>query len=207
MPLQLASDYQMSHHSPYNSVREFIADVIHSFHLNTPTDAVLLFKHHPLDPYEDYKSFITEEVDRYGLHGRVMYCVNGHLPTILNNCTGAITINSTVGISALLHRRPLCVRGTAIYDLDGLVTRDMDEFMKKPWTFLPDRGLFEGFRNYHLVTTQAAGNFHRALFKGTKTGLLWPNETKFEKHLEKCSKQAKSERLPEPNFLLKVSIK
>jgi capsule polysaccharide modification protein KpsS len=201
VPLQLSSDYQVSHHSSYDSVRQFIAEVIHSFHENAASDAVLLFKHHPKDPYEDYSSFIEQETKRHGMHGRVLYCVNGHLPTILNSCTGVITINSTVGISALLHRRPLCVRGKAIYGIDGLVVRDLDEFMKKPWIFVPDRELFEGFRNYHLVTTQAAGNFHRVLFKGTKTGLLWPQETNFEKHFEKCSKRLRSERLHEPNYV------
>jgi len=200
VPLQLSSDYQVSHHSPYNSVGEFIAEVIRAFHENAAPDAVILFKHHPKDPYEDYTSFIEQEVARYGLHGRVLYCLHGHLPTILNNCTGVITINSTVGISALLHRRPLCVRGAAIYNMESLVTSDLNEFMKKPWTFVPDRELFEGFRNYLLMTTQAAGNFHRVLFKGTKTGLLWPQETKFEKHFEKRTQKVKSEMLPGTKF-------
>jgi hypothetical protein len=173
---------------------------MHSFSAHASPDAVLLFKHHPLDPYDDYKSFIAVEARRLGLQGRVMYCVNGHLPTILDNCTGVITINSTVGFSALLHRRPLCVRGAAIYNLDGLVTRDIDEFMKNPLSFAPDQGLCDGFRNFLQATNQAAGNFHRVLFKGTKTGLMWPQETKFEKHLEKCSKQAIADRPPEPDF-------
>jgi capsule polysaccharide modification protein KpsS len=198
VPLQLASDYQVSHHSPYESIREFIAEVLHSFHRHAAPDAALLIKHHPLDPYEEYESFLAEEVERLGLQGRVMYCVNGHLPTILNNCTGVVAINSTVGISALLHRRPLCVRGKAIYDLEGLVARDLDAFMEKPWTFVPDRRLFEGFRNYHLMTTQAAGNFYRALFKGTKTGLLWPENTNFEKHFEKAAKKAQPDKLTGP---------
>jgi capsule polysaccharide modification protein KpsS len=204
VPLQLASDYQVSHHSPYGSVRDFIAEVMESFGVNAASDAVLLFKHHPKDPYEDYSAFIEQEAARLGLGGRVLYCVNGHLPTILNSCTGVITINSTVGISALHHRRPLCVRGTAIYGLEGLVTRDLAEFMKKPWTFVPDRELFEGFRNYHLMTTQAAGNFHRVLFRGTRTGLLWPREAKFEGRPKRRPGTAKTEKLLTSNLAAKV---
>jgi hypothetical protein len=90
------------------------------------------------------------------------------------------------------------VRGKAIYDLEGLVARDLDAFMEKPWTFVPDRRLFEGFRNYQLMTTQAAGNFYRALFKGTKTGLLWPENANFEKHFEKAAKKAQPEKLTGP---------
>jgi capsular polysaccharide export protein len=197
VPLQLTSDYQVSHHSPYDSVQQFIGEVIRSFHLNSAPNAVLLFKHHPKDPYEDYTEFIRQEVARYGIEGRVLYCVHGHLPTILNSCTGVITINSTVGISALHHQRPLCVLGTAIYALDGLVARNLDEFIRMPWMFLPDRELFEGFRNFHLLTTQAAGNFHRVLFKGNKTGLLWPKKMNFENHLDKCAKKIRIENLRE----------
>jgi capsular polysaccharide export protein len=183
VPLQLASDCQITQHSPYDSIEEFISEVLLAFHLHAAPSAVLLFKHHPLDPYHDYADCINREAERLGLQGRVMYSVHGHLPTILNNCSGVIAINSTVGISALLHRRPLCIRGNAVYGLAGLVTKDLADFMKQPWAYVPDRELFDGFRNYHLATTQAAGNFNRILFKGTKTGLLWPQETKFEQHL------------------------
>lgn len=197
VPLQLASDYQVSHHSPYDSVRAFVSEVVRSFSEHAAPDAVLLFKHHPLDPYENYETFIAEEVERHGLQGRVLYCVLGHLPTILNTCTGVITINSTVGISAMLHRRPLCVLGRAIYDLEGLVARDLDAFMEKPWQFVPDRQLFEGFRNCHLQTTQVAGNFHRSLFKGTRTGLIWPEHNCLERQYEKVKKNSEVRKIPQ----------
>lgn len=180
VPLQLANDCQVTHHSPFASVEEFIGEVIREFRQNAAPDAVLLFKHHPLDPYNDYANSIKLLSRDYGVSDRVLYALNGHLPTILNCSTGVITINSTVGISALIHRRPLCVRGAAVYGLDGLVTRDLSQFMKQPWAFVPDRDLVENFRNYHLATTQAAGSFYRKFYKETTTGLIWPNEANFE---------------------------
>ncbi|MCW2457566.1 UNVERIFIED_ORG: capsule polysaccharide modification protein KpsS [Rahnella aquatilis] len=64
-----------------------------------------------------------------------------------------ITVNSTAGISALIHNKPLKVMGQALYDMAGLTYQQLlDAFYVSD--FKPDMKLFWQFRCYLQEMTQ-----------------------------------------------------
>jgi capsular polysaccharide export protein len=82
----------------------------------------------------------------------------GHLPTLLSRCKGVVVVNSTTGLSALHHGRPVTVLGSAIFDLPGLTFKgSFDRFWK--WAKAPDPELFRAFRRVVLTKAQVNGSF------------------------------------------------
>lgn len=134
-PLQLATDYQLRDHSPYLDQGEAITEVITSFAGHAPADAHLVFKVHPLDNgLVDWHRMITELAAAHGVGTRVFSIEGGKLNKLVEKCRGVITINSTVGTTAILADKPLKVLGTAVFDIDGLTWRgSLDRF----WTEAP----------------------------------------------------------------------
>lgn len=183
VPLQVHDDFQISVHSSFTSVVEFIEGTMKSFAAHAPKDTILAVKHHPLDRgYHDYRSLIRRLATELGLSGRVFYIHDQHLPTLLNHARGVVMINSTVGISALYHGAPLKVTGTALYDMKGLTFQgSLDEFWVKAPKAKPDMRLFKNFRNYLIECTQINGSFYKRL-AGTSShaGIIWQQKAHSE---------------------------
>ncbi len=161
VPLQTHNDFQLTEHSDFPSIESFIERVIHSFAKHAPRNTILIIKHHPEDRgRKNYRKLIDTLGQKLGIKERVITIYDLHLPTCLVNAIGTVTINSTVGISSLLHGRPTITLGKAIYDIEGLTCRKMslDNF----WTQYtpPDQELFEKFRRYLIETTQLNGSFY-----------------------------------------------
>jgi capsular polysaccharide export protein len=73
-------------------------------------------------------------------------------------------VNSTVGLSALHHRRPVIALGTAIYSLPGLTWQGaLDDFWLNAEQ--PDIGLYQAFLDYVVHHTQINGDLY------TRTGM------------------------------------
>jgi capsular polysaccharide export protein len=164
-PLQLNSDSQIIVHSSFSGVREAIEQVMHSFAHHAPGDASLVIKNHPLDTgIVEYRQFSQELARTLGLDGRLVFLEDGHLPTLLEHSRGVVVVNSTVGLSALHHRRPLMALGDAIYDMEGMTWQGgLDDF----WTQAsrPDMNLYYAFLDYVIHHTQINGDFY------TRTGI------------------------------------
>ncbi|OXI48075.1 capsule biosynthesis protein [Burkholderia aenigmatica] len=164
-PLQLNSDAQIVVHSPFGGVCEAISTVLHSFARHAPTDSWLVIKNHPLDTgLIAYRRFATALAKELGVDGRLRFIDAGHLPTLLDHARGVIVVNSTVGLSAVHHKRPLIALGTAIYSIPGLTWQgSLDDF----WTQadIPDTHLYQAFVDYVVHKTQINGDFY------TKTGI------------------------------------
>lgn len=160
LPLQLNSDVQIRRHSHYSGMNEVIEDVMRSLARSAPSETHLIIKNHPLDTgLSDYARLIGNLERELDLVGRVHYVETGHLPALLQHALGVVTVNSTTGMSALVHDRPTLALGNAIYDLPGLSHQgDLDSF----WTECspPDAALFAAFRNAVIHTTQVNGNFY-----------------------------------------------
>jgi BexC/CtrB/KpsE family polysaccharide export inner-membrane protein len=176
VPLQVHNDSQLYAHSDFDSVWSFIEDVVVSFERYAPEEAVLVFKHHPMDRgYYDYGRFLQDLTKELGLDGRLIYLHDQHLPPLLKHAKGVVLINSTVGLSALHHRCPLKVCGTSIYDLPGLTFQgSLDEFWRKAPAHKPDPKLYASYRDYLIRHTQLNGSFYTR-FEGQRhgTGLVW----------------------------------
>jgi capsular polysaccharide export protein len=174
--LQTRGDAQMSVHSDFDSVEQFIEHVMASFADHAPTDAWLVLKHHPLDRgYSDYTGLIAGLVRRHGLEGRCHYIHDQHLPTLLQHTRGVVVVNSTAGLSAVGEGVPVKVCGKAIYDIQGLTFQGaLDDFWKHAHLAKPSARLYQAFRNYLICHTQHQGSFYKQL-PGVSyhSGVMW----------------------------------
>lgn len=159
--LQVYNDSQIRNHSSYDDVRDYINEVIYSFSKHAcPTD-YLVFKHHPMDRgHRLYGPLIKKLEAKYHVKGKIIYIHDLSMPKLLTHSKGVITINSTAGISALIHNKPLKVMGKAIYDMKGLTYQgNLNSFWKKRHN--PDMVLLKKFRNYLLQYTQINNIFYK----------------------------------------------
>ncbi|MCD4483026.1 capsular biosynthesis protein [Chromobacterium vaccinii] len=157
--LQVFNDSQILHHSHYEDVTEFIKDVISSFAHHAPANRHLVMKHHPMDRgHRNYRHLIQQLALQADISDRVHYLHDTHLPTLLKQSLGVIVVNSTVGLSALHHGKPLVVVGRALYDMDGLTFQyGLDRFWYECQP--PQRELYGKLRSYLLKHTQLNGAF------------------------------------------------
>lgn len=161
VPLQTYNDFQIKCHSKYNNIEEFIEEVLLSFAKYANKNDYIVFKHHPMDRgRKNYKNFIYKLAKKLGIDKKRIFVINDlHLPTLLDNTKGTITINSTVGLQALYHNSPVKVMGNAIYDIEDLTDqKKLKNFWKNPKK--PNKNLFVKFRKYVILKTQINGHFY-----------------------------------------------
>ena len=160
VPLQLCRDYQIKEHSDFSGMPQFIEYIITNFAKLAPKNVKLVIKNHPLDVSQISLRQITyNEAKKNAVADRVLFVDGGHLPTMLDNSLGVITINSTAGLQAIHHKAATLVLGRAFYTIDGLVSKQtLAEFFNNPQK--PDMDLYKKFRNYVMVKTQINGGYY-----------------------------------------------
>ncbi|EKL3082738.1 capsule biosynthesis protein [Campylobacter coli] len=165
--LQVYNDTQIKHHYR-KSIEEFIEELILSFANHARAKSYLVFKHHPMDRgYRNYSKLINELSQKYHVEGRIFYVHDTYLPTLLKNALGCITINSTVGLSAILEGCPTKVCGNAFYNFEGLAyPKKLQFFWREAHAYKPNPSLVINFKNYLLNTNQFNGNFYKNSFLG-----------------------------------------
>lgn len=176
VPLQVYYDSQMRVHSKYPSVESFIHDVVSSFAKNADPDVSLVIKHHPMDrAYRDYTQLCESLAEGYGLQGRLLYVHDLQLPTVLNHTSGVIVVNSTVGLSALLHHVPVKVCGRAIYDIPNLTySGRLKDFWREAPFHKPNPKTLQSFRSYLIEHTQLNGSVYKRLpVEDSRAGVVW----------------------------------
>mgnify|MGYP000257901452 CR=1 FL=1 len=159
VPLQVHNDAQIEFHSQYESMQDFIVDVLTSF-AKSGSNKKLVFKHHPMDRgYVQYAGFIKKQAVLLGIEEQVRYIHDQHLPTLLKSCEGVVTINSTTALQAFYHGAPVLVMGYAFFDMPGLTHQDsLLSFWQKPVS--PDLKFPDRFRAYILDHGQINGSFY-----------------------------------------------
>ncbi|MFK0397191.1 capsule biosynthesis protein [Campylobacter coli] len=165
--LQVYNDTQIKHHYK-KSIEEFIEELILSFANHARAKSYLIFKHHPMDRgYRNYSKLINGLSQKYHVEGRIFYVHDTYLPTLLKNALGCITINSTVGLSAILEGCPTKVCGNAFYNFEGLAyPKKLQFFWREAHAYTPNPNLVLNFKNYLLNTNQFNGNFYKNSFLG-----------------------------------------
>lgn len=160
VPLQLHCDFQIVH-SDYESIPAFIEEVLETFAKHGPSDTRLLIKHHPLDrAYRDYTRLLDKLGRRLGISDRIHYIHDQHLPTLLKHARGVVTMNSTVGTSALYHHAPVKVMGRAIYNMPELTYQgSLANFFCEIGKV--DDKLFKAFNRWMRETNQFNGSFYK----------------------------------------------
>jgi capsular polysaccharide export protein len=158
--LQVHNDSQVRVHSDYNDVSEFIRETMTSFAAHALPDQYLVVKHHPMDRgYRNYGALIRAIAKDLGVGHRVKYVCDVHLPSLVRGSLGLIAINSTTGLQALFHSKPVKVMGRAIYDLPRLTSQcSLDQFWSHPERV--DREYYLRFRELLLKQSQLNGSFY-----------------------------------------------
>lgn len=164
-PLQLDTDSQVRVHSEFKGLEKAIDFVITSFADNASDHALLLIKNHPLDNgMINYQNQIQKLSSKLGVEDRVVFIDGGDLNAILGYCKGVVTVNSTVGMTALDNQIPVMVLGSAIYAIEGLIAKaDDTDFWTNPRKL--DVSLYSAFKSALLAHCHVNGNFY------TKAGI------------------------------------
>jgi capsular polysaccharide export protein len=187
VPLQVPLDSQIHRYSRYGDrerrsgdIGRFIEEVMRSFARHAPSEALLVFEHHPMDRgYNHYGRLIRGLARELGIRGRVLYFIkNVRLPPLIDNSRGVIVINSTVGLQAIQHGRPVIALGEAIYNMEGLTAQcGLDAFWREAGAHAPDPDLVARFTDYLVRHCLILGSFFRRREDSPlDCGLNWPLE-------------------------------
>jgi capsule polysaccharide modification protein KpsS len=174
VPLQVHRDTQVTKCSGFSSIEEFIEHVVGSFARHAPADTKLVFKDHPIDRgYKDYSDLIANLDHGLG-GGRIFYVDRVHLPTLLSHSRGVVNINSSVGLSGLIHHVPVITLGSAAYNLPELTYQgELSSF----WTDAkkPKKKQVKQFINLLLSTNQGRGTLTQRCFNVPgRCKIQWP---------------------------------
>lgn len=163
VPLQVFNDAQISVHSKFDSVEQFVEEVLGSFARHAPADTALVIKHHPMSRgYTNYTALITQLARTHGIVERCFYIHDQHLPTLLKHARGVVVINSTTGLQALNHRVPVKAMGNAIFNMPGLCHQgELDMFWHEAPNSAPNAKLLRRFIDYLTARSQLSGSFYR----------------------------------------------
>jgi len=160
MAMQMETDFSVRAYSHYDDLDSAIEEVTRSFAAHAPPEARLLVKVHPLDPaVKNWRRRVTRIAERAGMAERVHYLGGGNLGAITESVQGVITINSTVGLRAIVDRLPTHALGEAIYKIPGLChDGPLDTF----WTGgrPPDPDLREAFLRGIIHCLQIRGVYY-----------------------------------------------
>ncbi len=159
VPLQLSTDYQIRAHSRFGDLREAVRDIVASF-AASGSRRELVFVVHPLDNgLVGWHRLVTRVARRCGVARRVFALHGGTPSELLQNAAGVVTVNSTVGITALQRGVPVKALGNAIFDVDGLTCQaPLAAFWREPTP--PDPALMGAFQRALIGTTQVKGGYY-----------------------------------------------
>lgn len=158
--LQLDADTQIRFHAPEGGMLGAIRKVMQSFAAHAPEQALLVLTEHPLDygPV-DLQVAAAKLADELALSPRVVFLRGGSPTQLVQSARGLVTVNSTIGITAMEWQIPVIALGTAIYDLPGLTCQQgIDAFWNNPEP--PQPQLFDAFRRVVAARTQINGGFY-----------------------------------------------
>lgn len=174
VPLQVYLDSQLEH-SRFSTIDEFIEEVVSAFAEHAPRDHHLILKLHPMDrAYSDYGPLIERLRKNHELGERLHYVDIINLPSALRHARGTIVINSTVGLSSLIHGTPVKCLGHAIYDMSGLTHQgSLGEFFERPEPV--DRKLCQRFARWLRQNNQLNGTVWSRLYEDPTRLLVKPS--------------------------------
>jgi len=158
-PLQLPGDYQIRRHAPMGDLFRILQAVIGSFSRHAPASSRLLFKTHPIDNgLHDWVTQIAGMAARCGVADRIDVIDGGDLAALIKACRGLVTVNSTVGLTALQLQSPVIALAPAIYDVPGLSHQaSLASFWQEPEA--PDTALLDRLIRAMIATIQVPGGF------------------------------------------------
>lgn len=158
--LQVHNDSQVRVHSDYDDVTDFVVESMRSFAQYAECHQHLVIKHHPMDRgYRSYRHLIQKTAQDLGIQSRVLYVCDVHLPSLIKGSVGLVTINSTTGLQALFHGKPVIALGRAIYNRPRLTFQgELKDFWGAPKPV--DHAYYWCFRAFLIHHSQLNGSFY-----------------------------------------------
>lgn len=158
--LQVHNDSQVRVHSDYADVTDFVVETMQSFAQHAAPEHHLVIKHHPMDRgYRSYRHLIQKTAKQLGIQARVVYVCDVHLPSLIKRSLGLVTINSTTGLQALFHGKPVIALGRAIYNQPRLTFQgELKDFWQDPRPV--DHAYYWQFRAFLIHHSQLNGSFY-----------------------------------------------
>lgn len=127
-PLQLSHDTQLIKYGTGEPQDDILRRVMESFENAAPADALLVVKVHPMD------NALTDWAKLVGRgSASVVFLDGGDLDALLARSAGVVTVNSTVGLTALMAGVPTLALGQAVYRSAGLTSQQsLEAFWQNP---------------------------------------------------------------------------
>ena len=129
LPLQVFCDTQILFHATWIKNIEHLVEIAHQAAQYLPEGWRVITKEHP----ESFRRYQTHamETDRF------LFANGNPTPDLIKNASLIITINSSVGLEAMLFDKPVVTLGQAFYAFDGLTQQcnsaeDLFEIFKNP---------------------------------------------------------------------------
>lgn len=158
--MQMENDFSLRAYSRYRDMDTPVAETVRSFARHAPADAQLIVKVHPLDPcLKRWHRRIPAIAEEARVGDRVHVAHHGPLDAMLAGARGLVTVNSTVGLRAVVLGCPAKALGQAVWDVPGLAHQGaLDAFWADGAP--PDPALREDFLAALQAGTQLRGVFY-----------------------------------------------
>lgn len=165
LPFQVQDDTQVLLYSPrIQTMGAFVECVVRGvkqYNLNYQDDMWIVIKEHPSDFGRVDYSALKEEYK----NDKIIFLRYYSTPELIASSQGIITLNSTVGIEALLQHKPVITLGNSFYNIDGLVrcVTQVDQLADEiPFVFAePDHQLIDKFLYYLRYQYLAEGSWRQ----------------------------------------------
>lgn len=120
LPFQVPNDTQIVVNSPWiKSMEQLLIETVNALVSLNDETIYLVVKEHP--------SWKLSHKHLHNKHSNVVFANGNNTENLIKGSLGVITINSTVGIEALLLNKKVITLGDACYNIDGLVQHACDQ--------------------------------------------------------------------------------
>lgn len=175
--LQVHDDQQLLRHGRGWTMEKLITESLRSFERHAPSNHHLVIKIHPMDRgHKSYRQFAMALARIAGCEDRVHIVDDGSIGLLIRHSLGLVTVNSTSGLLALNHGKPLLTLGDAVYSGQGLsaiqgaqqgaAASSLDAFWASP--VAPDKAAVKAFNARMHDESLVNGSFYlRNLLEAT----------------------------------------
>ncbi|WP_273831880.1 hypothetical protein [Guptibacillus sedimenti] len=170
VPFQVHDDSQIILNSPnikdMEELVEVISDAIMKLNKSNDNGYKVVFKEHPGDQGRvDYSKLYK----KHNQNDDIIFLKYGDTNNLIKNSDLVITVNSTVGIEALKHHKPVITLGNAYYNIEGIAhyCRNLSTLhleIEKSIKEEVDVDLVNNFLNYLRYEYQIEGDFRKGIF-------------------------------------------
>jgi capsular polysaccharide export protein len=158
--MQMETDFSLRAYSPYPDMTAPLTEVIGSFARHAPADGHLIVKVHPLDPcVRPWPRIVPGLAAAAGVAARVHLAHDGKGDEMLRGARGMITVNSTMGLRAVVLGTAVKALGQAVWDIPGIAHQGpLDRFWAEAAP--PEPALRADFLAALQDTTQLRGVYY-----------------------------------------------